>query len=78
MSTEEFEIDVGELINEAKWRAVPRVIHGRHELRRVVNNLMELMLDTPNPPEAHANVIYLRVRRTKESAAQKATGDDAY
>ena len=65
MSIEEFEIDVGELSNTSQWRALPRVIHGRHELRRVLNNLMELMLDTPNPPEAHANVIYLRVRRLK-------------
>jgi hypothetical protein len=64
MSTESFEIDVGELGNESQWRPLPRVIHGRQELRRVVNNIMELMLDSPNTPDVHANVIYLRVRRT--------------
>ena len=65
MSIEEFEIDVGELSNTSQWRALPRLIHGRQELRRVVNNIMELMLDSTNTPEAHADVIYLRVRRLK-------------
>ena len=78
MSTgESFEIDVGELSNTSQWRALPRVIHGRHELRRVVNNIMELMLDSPTTPDAHANVIYLRVRRlSKQEPEQTASNGD--
>jgi hypothetical protein len=66
---EEFAIDVGELGESSKWRPLPRSIYGRQELRRLLDDLAGLLLDS-------ANVVYLRVRRVGEKKTERPTEND--
>ena len=52
---EEFEIDVGEVGGDKqqwRWRPLPRLIHGRQELRRLLSDIADLLLNS-------ATVVYL-------------------
>ena len=56
---EEFEIDVGEVGDKQQWHTLPSRLHGRRDVRRLVSDIVDLVLNS-------ANVAYVRVRRTTQ------------